>query len=73
MPAMVYTNNQLVAYVGNSQHVIDMPRKHGFGHGFVRCVSVNHGAMQTQKEILRGQRAMLKNMPDAIDQQLKNL
>lgn len=47
--------------------------KRGFGRGFGRGIVVNQTSSKTQKELLQGQRNVLKSRLEAVDKQLENL
>ena len=47
--------------------------RHGFERGFGRVIAVNQTSSKTQKELLQGQRNVLKSRLEAVDKQLENL
>lgn len=47
--------------------------RRGFGRGFGRGIAVNQTSSKTQKELLQGQRNVLKSRLEAVDKQLENL
>lgn len=47
--------------------------RRGFGRGFGRGFAVNQNSSKTQKELIQGQKNVLKSRRDVIDKQLENL